>query len=256
MRTILVAIFIAILLYVSYNKLIDVPINYVIILGILSLILTYDCDENFEHLTDSQAIQNCASIVNGGNATVQNLNVTGKINVLGTDGKTVVASVDNSGKVVGSSGTFGPAFIGNASGFAGFTHVNNVSNNSITGLGNNSGVQVGADSKVIINNRATITTENPSNIVISGTVTGAKGGVFGSMYIGNSQKDGWAGICPLGGGTGFLWADAVAGKLTPVKSGGWPFGMSMYVYDQTAPGFYTPDGRLFKGYNSAELKQF
>jgi len=135
MRTTIIAIFFAILIYASYKKLIDIQLTYVIMFGLFALILTYN-NEEFEHLTDSQAIQNCASIVNGGNATITTLNITGKLNMIGSDGITNVLTIDNNGvlNVIGLDGKtpvittnrdgfiktavggqFANAFIGNAS---------------------------------------------------------------------------------------------------------------------------------------------
>jgi len=133
MRTIILAIIIAIALYTSYNKMIDIPINYILFVGVVVLVLTYNCDENFEHLTDSQAIQNVASLYNSGTTTLGNLTLTGGLTIKNSSGATT-ASIDNNGNIMGTGGgTFANMFIGKTSdpNWGGVTHVSLVKNNVI-----------------------------------------------------------------------------------------------------------------------------
>jgi len=151
----------------SYNKLIDIPVNYVVFVGIVALILTYDCGENSEHLItnlDSQAIQNLASIVNNGTTTLNNLHITGALTVDG-------------------GGTFGNTFIGeSAGGWGGITHVSQASGGKITGNNKDAGIQF-KDNSIIIGASPTI----------RGALNVSGGGTFGNAFIGNSTGS-WGGV--------------------------------------------------------------
>ena len=82
MKLILIAIVLSILIYLSKTKLLDISINYILILAILFIKLTYDTT-SLEHLTDVDALANVASLYNNQNMKVTNLEVTGNLTVGG-----------------------------------------------------------------------------------------------------------------------------------------------------------------------------
>jgi hypothetical protein len=78
---ILILLFISVCL-ICKNEIINKPLLLIPMLLVGLLVISIIKNDNVEHMTN-EAISNCASLFNGGNGKVQNLEVTGKISMNG-----------------------------------------------------------------------------------------------------------------------------------------------------------------------------
>lgn len=102
MKTELLVVLFAILIYLKHIEFITTEYSTIAIIMVVALILTFE--NNNEHMTDLEALGILGNMYNTGNATLTNLTVTGNLTV---NGDAQVANNLNCGNTIsGKSGTY------------------------------------------------------------------------------------------------------------------------------------------------------